>query len=979
MRKFCSGLAHTILRGTVAVSAAIAVTSCIDNAYDLDNISKEVTVGGDVVILPLGELEEKSLGELIGDANTELVDEDGVYKIKYTGEGDTFTIDGITIDNITGLSPNIDPISFSAPAVPDFFDFSRTETSFTLDYPDIDPHASIDAISVSSEIDTGIQLPSGNIPALGSQSLKISGSDTFVASFDIPEEVSSVNRVYFGADPAIGSPVNITLSLNGLKSIVGGGRLDLSITFPESYELTDANGASTGNRFTVNGYDVAPNTEKVTFTAYLRSINISDRARPGATTRISDRFEYECNFDFEAVEGYYNASYKPAFEMKADIQYNDMEVVTNLIHIENASQTSPVTYTFDGIPESISEVRLLAFDNAPVSISAKGIEWLESDIITMTVKLPEGFSFEPDANGYLDTSTNTVTAPVRELEKGLRFMLTSIDCTKCQAELKGGQMTLSTEIYSSINDLPAGQRVMLSSITPDTDPVTMTTIMDESRFTLDLAECEISMREQYFDFNLNESNYPKIEKVIEIPEEIVEIDRVDLAAVDGGDVTADIMLSIPDGTVFPIDEVELNLSINLRQMICPAAGQSNIYTAENGDRILSIEKLKWRPNDNPKLNIASVVIEAIENLPEITGGKGGNRIEIDETLIVSGGISTAAGADVNLEAEGSVINIDFNIDDAAVTKFTGKVAYETALDTPAEIDLGNIADYELKLDNLGVDPIIKVTVDNPVGVPFEADIMLTPYDTDDNPISDNAVMIGGIRMEAEAATNIVISTEERRAQFEGDNSVTFVAADIDKLLQGSIPSRITIDMEARSAQDEPHTIDLTQSSYTIAYDYSIEIPLEFDSSLDISYESTFDDLSGTFSEISGKNISVGEIALLAEFTTTIPLDMVLSATFFDSEGNETEAKAVLDSNCIIKGYNPADGDKGTTSTIEIKIDLGEDGNLNLINDIDVLKFKINLRNNSASLSSLSSTQTIKGLLKVRVKDGITVDIDEFTK
>ena len=63
----------------------------------------------------------------------------------------------------------------------------------------------------------------------------------------------------------------------------------------------------------------------------------------------------------------------------------------------------------------------------------------------------------------------------------------------------------------------------------------------------------------------------------------------------------------------------------------------------------------------------------------------------------------------------------------------------------------------------------------------------------------------------------------------------------------------------------------------------------------------------------------------------------------------------------------------------IRDSLGEDGNLNLINDIDVLKFKINLRNNSASLSSLNSTQTIKGLLKVRVKDGITVDIDEFTK
>lgn len=76
MRRFYSKLAHNILTFIIVASTTILGTSCIDDAYDLNNISTEITVGGDVVTLPLANIAEKSLGEIIGDKNTELVDED---------------------------------------------------------------------------------------------------------------------------------------------------------------------------------------------------------------------------------------------------------------------------------------------------------------------------------------------------------------------------------------------------------------------------------------------------------------------------------------------------------------------------------------------------------------------------------------------------------------------------------------------------------------------------------------------------------------------------------------------------------------------------------------------------------------------------------------------------------------------------------------------------------------------------------------
>ena len=50
------------LLGAVCAFATIA---CVDQSFDLNNVSKEVTVGSGTTTLPLGYLNDKSLGELL--------------------------------------------------------------------------------------------------------------------------------------------------------------------------------------------------------------------------------------------------------------------------------------------------------------------------------------------------------------------------------------------------------------------------------------------------------------------------------------------------------------------------------------------------------------------------------------------------------------------------------------------------------------------------------------------------------------------------------------------------------------------------------------------------------------------------------------------------------------------------------------------------------------------------------------------------
>ena len=83
--------------------------------------------------------------------------------------------------------------------------------------------------------------------------------------------------------------------------------------------------------------------------------------------------------------------------------------------------------------------------------------------------------------------------------------------------------------------------------------------------------------------------------------------------------------------------------------------------------------------------------------------------------------------------------------------------------------------------------------------------------------------------------------------------------------------------------------------------------------------------------------------------------------------------------CVIKGYNKeVDGEK-KSSKIDLDFDLGESGSLEGLKNADGVKLKFSIYNTDADVAKLAKDQFISGKLKLRVRDGLTIDISELVK
>lgn len=77
----------------------VLFTACIDEGYRLDEVSTEVTIGQGTTTVPLGYINNKSIGELLGKTEVDVegleVDEEGNYLFTYSGVGEPLSIEGV--------------------------------------------------------------------------------------------------------------------------------------------------------------------------------------------------------------------------------------------------------------------------------------------------------------------------------------------------------------------------------------------------------------------------------------------------------------------------------------------------------------------------------------------------------------------------------------------------------------------------------------------------------------------------------------------------------------------------------------------------------------------------------------------------------------------------------------------------------------------------------------------------------------------
>ena len=193
-------------------------------------------------------------------------------------------------------------------------------------------------------------------------------------------------------------------------------------------------------------------------------------------------------------------------------------------------------------------------------------------------------------------------------------------------------------------------------------------------------------------------------------------------------------------------------------------------------------------------------------------------------------------------------------------------------------------------------------------------------------------------------------------------------------------------MSVASDNSKNYTIDLLRAAegYLLEYQYEAIVPMEFDGEVDMSYATTISDLNETFSTLAEDipGLKVGDIGLVAEFGSTIPFDLQLSAQVVNKDGTTDGIDAALNisNDGFIRGWTKADGENPRISNLEIQFDLGESQSLTALKNVDGIRLKFAIMDNGIDdIASIAKNQYLNGNIKLRIRDGLTIDIMDLLK
>lgn len=991
---------------TLSICAIVLFSGCIDREFDLAETSGEMTIGGEELVVPLGEISPIYLKDVIGENETIKSDENGNYKISFSSsdvsgnEWEEITIDGISLPTISIPKPNINPVGFTFQQLPAQLNLSGISQEFELDIPSIGKIMKVQPMRLAQPID--IKLPNVPIPGVtfGQQgaipenivsylpAITSSASDEFVfdAELSILEQLKKVDWVEFGCkDHPFGAPFEIVVNLNGLNDVIGGGSINLKVEFPQGYYLRDENGndypVATHNIFERN-VTLNPKQKSVNFLVYLHRIDYSDHTFTDGVLKIDDHIKYSYDLSLNLCNGNYNLNNAPTFSVESAPEYKDVEVVIN--HFEIPALEKSLSYSFNGLPSTVSVDKIAFTENTEMVVRLAGLEWFEvKDNLTnekiapyIEIGMPKCMHFR---SHELLKEDNLLVASTVDLAKGVKLSLAYIDCNAESVEQRDGMLSINEKISTSVHlEVLDNHTVLTSSLTPPTDFKVEVSISEANLF-IDADNTEVTWSgNDPFDFNLQDQ-IPSLSQTIDIPSMISKIERIGIgkAGSDSEPFAITFAFGTVNGSAFPVDKLEVDVTVNLGKLLRPTdemLEKNIIQKSSNGDYLLVV-KQDWEPNKE-KLS-RTIKFDALENIPAIVDGE----IALNQSFPVAGSVKIKEGENIDLSLlSDAKIDVDIEIDDIAVRTFTGGVNIAV---TPEkmEVDLGEMGDLGVKINSLSLNPIFHIQLeDNPTGIPFSADIAVNTFDSEGKKM--RTITVPTITIAGTGGSDIVLSTPKNAEKFGGIEGLTFISIEnLSDLLADGIPSKMSVDMSVASNSSDIFVIDLSKASngYALKYKYDIELPLEFDGDVDIAYESVISGLNDTFTSLADQTqgLKVGDIGLIAEFGTTIPLDVVVSAELVNAEGTIENLDARLNINkCLIKGHNPKNGEK-SVSKVDLDFDLGDTQSLAGLKTADGIKLKFSLYSTDSDVSVLSKEQYIDGKLKLRVRDGLTVDIFEL--
>lgn len=478
------------------------------------------------------------------------------------------------------------------------------------------------------------------------------------------------------------------------------------------------------------------------------------------------------------------------------------------------------------------------------------------------------------------------------------------------------------------------------------------------------AEVEVDINDPLFEYTLDDGNSFTInglpDTVKSLNRVVVEDDTSMCVFVDGLDwldtyaedlslvVTLPEFLEIDGGADYTYNKQKRELKTTLKAL-------NEGLDIEIGALDFGSDGLSPDANGNIELGFA----------PSISASFAKNTTVLVSSLMHEGDV------DVTVGVEQTAIEI---------VSVSGRIDYD--YNVHQEFDVVGLGDHDIEVIGVGMKPVIMVNITNPMTIPATIDATMTPS-RDGVVVEDNVVVVRDVPIDAatysggmihDAMTTIVIADESLADEYT-DAKYTFVAKDVTKLLLGSVPDMFTLDISLSVDSDIVQELYI-DDSFVVEYDYSINVPLAVDQEFEVKYSGEATDLNDMFADIAEYDVKVGDVAVIATFTNSTPLELGASASLMDVNGNRTEAQLFVEDDAAIKGS--PDGVTPVESVVRFVIDLGTDGHVSNIADIDGIKFELVGKNAANELSvPLNENQKIGAKLQLELAGGITVDINDF--
>ena len=935
----------------VMLLLAFSTVSCFDDQYDLKkDIDMTVTVGGEKMVVPLGETEVITLDKLIDESETFRLGDDGIYAFKKNDNIDDVKID-VEAVNINIDNPEIDPVDvkFEESTRIDPFRVNLNDAEFSVSVPDVEVNQNaLPEINLGVDCDVPGVVPGVSVPEISivspAQTQKIS-VNLEATTFD---EIAEVKEVWFG-DEQGKQEVQFEVDFAGVNALFEKGstqRLDkLTVNFPDGFVLAvpeayqNIMSVENGTTLIIKDVDMsAASLLKGSFYVekFVHTFNPSNLSYDGEIS-----FSIECKvggtFVDQATNGKLSARLFVGNGGSEPFKLDKALVITKDIDVAIGSGSFNLKAEVTGL-QDLDEVKEITFkENSVLELNVDPLtvpfEFHETSrffvefprVLELEPKsLPEGVTFDAEKNhlviigSILKNQGNDVLMTL----KGINF------AKEGKSKVQDGKLIVDETLLYYAESMVNGQPVREKLVVKGGNPIFTDEVLNKNFSVAINTDCSTagagenmvevanahvvanavsSHVETSADFEVYEEDMPKEVKSLKevylandgIAEFTLKVDFREMPKeIKKGISMAPLTVDLPKFIVFADNpDIDENNVMTLRETFIPNEGNQYTYVKTVQVKGLDFTKIPEYAKDGLKIG-EDRVLTIPEEYSKVT---------------VDGKVSTGAGEEVNSSNfKDFKIYPTVEVENMTIGRVVGKVDPEIdPVNESVDLDLDDDLDFlkddgnELHIQN----PIINVQLKNSVGVPVNLDLHISGYkygatesiqgsdvyaNTEDARYKDFK-LYPAIDGEI-VTTHILISRDTIKVQPNDkyNKYVNVVIPDLSNLLV-HLPDIVKFDLVPTVDQSVDHDVDITPTPGVVENGKEIArfmVTGDYDVTVPLVFEAldiNYTDSVDNLNDDLWDFLDVAtsaELEVKAELLNQLPADLHLTATALDRMSRE---------------------------------------------------------------------------------------------